>query len=71
MMDRISDLALDLGAFELDNELETGLELSERLQSQLVCRQFRAPELHREALNAAELKRQPVEAIPAVELVLN
>jgi hypothetical protein len=72
MMDRmISDLALDLGAFELDNELETGLELSQRLQTQLACRQFRAFEFHQEALCAAKLERQPLGAIQVGELVLN
>lgn len=49
-MDKISDRALDLGAFELDNELETGLELSQRLLIEVALRQFRAAEIHQEVL---------------------
>lgn len=47
-MEMISDLALDMGAFELDNELETGLELSQRLTSQRARTLFSRFEIHQE-----------------------
>lgn len=48
-MQKISDLALDMGAFELDNELETGLELSQRIASQRARTLFSRFEIHQEA----------------------
>jgi hypothetical protein len=67
----ISDLALDRGAFELDNEMETGLELSQRLQAHVGFREFRAFEFHEETLCTADLERKPIGELPVVELVLN
>jgi hypothetical protein len=52
-MDCISDVALDLGVFALDSELESGLEFSERIQTGLPWRDHRAVEIHREAVRAA------------------
>jgi hypothetical protein len=52
-MNRISDLALDLGIFELNNELEVGPQLSALFSKELKQRHDRAFAFHQEAVRRA------------------
>lgn len=51
-MDCISDIALDLGVFALDSELECGQEFSQRTQTRFPSKPPRALEIHRQAVRA-------------------
>ena len=53
-MNRISDLALDLGIFALNNELESGSQLSALVAVGLEQRILRVFKLHQENLRRAK-----------------
>ncbi len=53
-MNLISDLALDLGSVELDNEFESGINLQERASVQLQQKEARSLLFHGEAVHVSK-----------------
>ena len=73
-MNRISDVAFDLGIFELTNVLNVGAQLSALLSEELKQRHIRAFAFHQEAVRLAmtQVQTRPVSvevANPPISLV--